>query len=170
MVLVFASYECKAQNEAKIKKIRTVFNQTNSYQKLIIKKLEGEEYMRHVTDGGGELTGYYKNNTLLKITDWVGISSGIIKDEYYFDNNKLIFVYETQQRFGFNDSLQTNDYSKLKTVFEGRYYIYNDSLIQKVVKGTPFSTSANQPDKKVSDTHLKKIYKYTELLNKKGHN
>ncbi len=124
--------------QQKIQAIRAVYNHINEEKHFTTKKLENDEYLDQMPDGGGELTGYYIGDTLYKMTDWIGLSSGVVKCEYYFDNGKPIFVYEVESRFEYNDSLQARDYSKQKIVFEGRYYFSNNKLIHSIKAGTPF--------------------------------
>jgi len=154
--------------EDKVKNIREIFNRINATKQLSTKKLENEEYLDHMTDGGGELTGYYKDDTLYKIIDWVGISSGVIKDEYYFSEGKLVFVYEAQDRFVYNDSLKERDYSKQRTVFEGRYYFYNSRLIHVIKKGGPFSRGFDHSNEAIAGEFLDEARKYSSLLKTKG--
>src|SRR6185503_2327662 len=60
----------------KIKKI----NEDTTLQKVI---LTNEEFMPQMTDGGGELTGYFKKGKIQKITREIGLSYGIETYDYY---------------------------------------------------------------------------------------
>ena len=89
--------------------------------------------------GYGQLTGYYKNNTIYKIREFIGIS--LLHDmaitEYYFSDGKLIYVKETET-YGPDrqtDSLGTVDHKKFKADFEGGYYFTNDKMIGTTKKG-----------------------------------
>lgn len=92
-----------------------------------------EDFLGEATDGGGNLRGFFKNDTLVRITLTVGVSYGEKSEDFYFRNGKLIFVYETEMNFP-HDSLGFN-YEKIVLVFEGRYYFDNDKLIDKIQKG-----------------------------------
>jgi hypothetical protein len=120
----------------KIAGIRLAFQKINKDSTL--KKISSddpEEFLGHATDGGGQLTGYFKGDTILKIRLILGLSYGEITNEYYFTNGQLIFVYEMEKDFPFKDSTGTLDFENLVLGFEGRYYFDKDSLIQKVTKG-----------------------------------
>lgn len=103
--------------------------QINQDKSLTIVTLENEEFLPHVTDGGGELIGYFKNGQIQKITRRIGLSYGIEMYEYYFTDEKLIFVYETLDGFLYTESSGKFDYTKTERNFVGRYYFENDKLI-----------------------------------------
>ncbi len=65
----------------KIRKIVTQINKDSDYSK---RKLENEEFLEQMTDNGGELTGYFKNRKLVKIVEWIGLSSCVNITEYYY--------------------------------------------------------------------------------------
>jgi hypothetical protein len=119
----------------KIKSIRQwvqYINRDSHYKTLT---LTNEEFIEETTDGGSELTGYFKGDTICKINEWIGLSYGIIQTEYYFKNRKLIFVYETEKHFPVIDSTQQIDNTKSELAFEGRYYFDNEKTIQVLTKG-----------------------------------
>ncbi|PSL26422.1 hypothetical protein [Chitinophaga ginsengisoli] len=116
--------------------IRNLYQQINSYKNYkTITIDDAEEFLGHATDNGGSLTGYYKGDTLKKVVEWVGLSNRVIQSEYYFEQNKLFFVYSTESRYRFNDSTQSFDYSKLDKTFNGRYYFSNGKLIDAIISG-----------------------------------
>jgi len=85
--------------------------------------------------GGGELTGYYKKDSVVKIVEWIGLSYGNRTREFYFKENKLFFVYEKFESFVHNDKTNELDLTKVKTTFEGRYYFNNKKLIDQKNSG-----------------------------------
>jgi hypothetical protein len=118
-----------------IKNIRQSFQKINSDTTLTIVKLQNEDIPGEKTDGGEELTGYFKGTSVFKIYDWIGLSFGVKQYEYYFRNDQLIFIYETEKGFHINDSLGIMDQSKLDLIFEGRYYLDKGNLIERKIKG-----------------------------------
>jgi hypothetical protein len=129
---VFGQTKTEKTNQLfKIKQAYKKINADKSYKTVIID--DAEEFTGHNTDGGGKLTGYFRGDTLAKLIEWVGLSNKIIQNEYYFDNNKLIFVYSTEKRFPYSDSLQGLDYNKPAQVFAGRYYYKNQKLIDAIL-------------------------------------
>lgn len=106
------------RKEAKIAEIRQTFQRINKERNYQLIKVENaEEILGHATDGGASITGYYKENVLQKMTEWVGLSGGVIQNEYYFDKGSLVFVYSTEQRYPYNDSLEALDKTKLVPSF-----------------------------------------------------
>jgi hypothetical protein len=117
-----------------IKNIRKNFQTTNADTTLKKLSLDGEEFLDHVPDGGGELTGFFKNDSIVKISEWIGLSYGNRVREYYYKSNKLIFVYEKFQSFVQKNNGEL-DHDKIKTTFEGRYYFDKDKLIEQKISG-----------------------------------
>jgi hypothetical protein len=115
-----------------IRKKFEVINKDTTLKKVV---LENEKFLKDMTDGGGELSGFYKGKEIKKIYEWIGLSNGISIKEFYFHNGELIFVYEKFNSFIFDDKKNEFDHSKTKMVFEGRYYFNDRKLISKSTKG-----------------------------------
>ncbi|WP_148661187.1 PulJ/GspJ family protein [Flavisolibacter tropicus] len=125
-----------AQNKTDQKEaIRKAFQQINNDQRLKKLTLESEAFLKHMPDGGGELTGFYKDGQLVKIREWIGLSDGNKVVEYYLKDGALIFVYGQFNTWMFDATLDEFDHSKTKTIFEGRYYFHQQKLIDKIEKG-----------------------------------
>ena len=121
--------------DEQIKMIRKKFETINKDTTLKKVVLENEEFLSNMTDGGGKLTGFYKNKEIKKIYEWIGLSNGISIKEYYFDREQLIFVYEKFDSFVFDDKRNEFDLTKTKTIFEGRYYFNSKKLFSRSTKG-----------------------------------
>lgn len=82
-----------------------------------------------ITDNGIELKGYYKNNKLLKMEHWVGLSAWIITTEYFFtENGKLVFVHSKKYQ-----TVDENGYlEKPQQLSELRRYYEKDKPIKSV--------------------------------------
>lgn len=118
----------------KIKHIQDVFKTVNKTSNLKIVKLENEEFLENMTDGGAELTGFFKRDSLIKIKEWVGMSYGSIGIEYYFEKHNLVFAYVRESYFPYNDS--SINQTKLILKFEGRYYYENKEMIAQKNSGS----------------------------------
>jgi hypothetical protein len=124
------------QNKAElIKVIWKDFQAINNHTTLKKKILQNEEFLENIPDGGGELTGYYKNDSIVKIVEWIGLSYGNRTREFYFRKTQLFFVYEKFESFARNDTTGEADLSKIKTSFEGRYYFHNNKLTEQKTSG-----------------------------------
>jgi hypothetical protein len=123
-------------NSAQVKSIKREFETINSDTTLKKVVLENEEFLgENIGDGGGKLVGFFKNHTVKKIYQWLGLSNGIEIKEYYFKDGKLIFIYEVFKSFEYDQIRNQMDYKKISTTFEGRYYFKNSKLIYEIVKG-----------------------------------
>ena len=123
-------------NSAHIKSIKKEFQAINSDTTLKKVVLENEDFLgENLGDGGGKLVGFFKNHTVRKIYQWLGLSNGIEIKEYYFKDGQLVFVYEVFKSFEYDQTRNQMDYNKISTTFEGRYYFKNGKLIDEIVKG-----------------------------------
>jgi hypothetical protein len=133
--ILFIAVSLAQTRDEQIKLIRKKFEIINKDTGLKKVVLENEEFLKNMADGGGELTGFYKNKEIKKIYEWIGLSNGISIKEFYFDKGQLIFVYEKFDSFVFDDKKNEFDLTKTKTVFEGRYYFSNKKLFSNSIKG-----------------------------------
>jgi hypothetical protein len=166
LLTVALSQASNGQTKAdKILRIKQAFQKINSDKSLKKKTIEDAEiFLGHATDGGGQLIGYFDKDTVCKIFVTVGLSYGMITDEYYFSKGQVVFVYESEKIFPENDSSDGLNYTKLKLSFEGRYYFENDKLIDKIIKG-----KRRFEDKdKIASTFLADAKDYVTLVKTKG--
>ena len=161
--VIFIVSFAQTKNE-QIKLIRKKFEIVNRDTTLRKVNLENEEFLTNMTDGGGELTGFYKNKEIKKIYEWIGLSNGISIKEFYFESGQLIFVYEKFDSFVFDDKKEEFDLDKIKTIFEGRYYFSNKKLFSESTKG---NKSLAAQDKSTGKGLLKSADNNMRLLNKK---
>lgn len=122
-----------------IDSIRRQFKWINEQTDFTISELNNEDYLEHMPDNGGQLKGYFKNDTLYKIVEWFGPSYAIMITEYYLWNNELIFVYDIEKNFNqiidSTDGFIGFDYSKTEIKYESRHYFVNGQEIKKIEKG-----------------------------------
>jgi len=97
--------------------------------------LLNDEFMQEMTDGGGELKGYYRDNLIYHIHQTVGISYGIYLTEYYYSGNKLIFVNEKFNQYYYDTLTTSLDYSKTENAYNGSYFFNNGKLIHYTSTG-----------------------------------
>jgi len=163
--VIFIVSFAQTKNE-QIKLIRKKFEIVNRDTTLRKVNLENEEFLTNMTDGGGELTGFYKNKEIKKIYEWIGLSNGISIKEFYFESGQLVFVYEKFDSFVFDDKKNEFDLSKTKTIFEGRYYFNNEKLFSKSTKGNKALAAQGESSGK---SLLESADDNMRLLNKKAY-
>lgn len=139
-IFIIATGSLFAQTKNKsIEEIRTHFKWINSQKDFVAAELNNEDFLDQTPDNGAQLMGLYKNDTLFKIIEWTGLSYAIMTTEYYFWNNKLIFVYDTEKNYKqINDSIDGFigfDYNEAKIMYESRHYFIDGKEIQKIEKG-----------------------------------
>lgn len=135
-----------------------LINNDSIYEKVT---LNNEEFLNHMTDGGGELVGYFKNGLIQKITATVGLSYGIVTYNYYFNDENLIYVYETRDGFIYNEDLNKFDYAKTERNFAGQYFFKNDKLIDLETLG---HNRFEDTEIDIEKTLLSEIGEYSKLV------
>jgi hypothetical protein len=131
-----------------IKNIQKSVQNVNTLKDLKVTFFDNEYFLTHgyhPTDNGRELKAFYHNQDLVKLEESVGMSYGRLIYRYYFADDKLVFIYKTEEDFLYDENLEALDYSKLEVGFEKKYYFYNDRLI-KIVTGEKgmYSQSHNE--------------------------
>lgn len=145
-----------------IRQVVEQINKDSGYSKMV---LNNEEFMEEPTDGGGELTGYFKNGHLVKIVEWIGLSSCISITEYYVQSRKLIFAYTQEKDFAYNANVNTFDSQKQVVTMECRFYFENDKLIKNILNGE--SRCGGKPSKEWAKNYLDDCARYQKLLKNK---
>jgi len=96
-------------------------------------------FINQPAKGYGQLTGYFKNGTIHKIREFIGIKllSDMATTDYYYLDGKLIFVHESEiyNPDIFIDSAGTIDQRKPGPDFEGKYYFNKDKVISTTTNG-----------------------------------
>ena len=134
--------------EENIKSIRAEFQAINNDSTLKTVRLDNEEFMEQVPDNGASLTGFYKDGKIRKVVEWFGISWGVSITEFYFKEDRLIFVYRLYKSYGQDTIKMSLDYSRFDVVAEARYYFDNKHLISSITKGQhPFDEDTFNPAK-----------------------
>lgn len=110
----------------KLKKDITEIDKFKNYQKIIF---NNEEFMMEMTDGGGTLTGYFKDGNLLKIEEEIYLSHCKITSQYYFKDGKLFFAV----RRGFDETTESNKQKHLDWSF---FVISGKFVEQKAINST----------------------------------
>jgi len=161
LLMLFGGKNAFTQVDERVKSIQQFVSLVNHEKNYTIKNLEAEEFMDHTTDGGGELTGYFKNGELIKIVEWIGLSSCITVFEYYIQNKSLVFVYGQEKIFSYSDSLQTFDPSVQTVGMECRFYFNKEKIFKKKLKG---ATRCSQPPIEITEKYL--LDSYNDYLKK----
>lgn len=127
---------------------------------------EQEAFMDHATDNGGSLTVYYKNKTVYKIEEWVGLSGYVVINTYYFQNNQVVFVKDEEYMYERNPITgeTTGKFSK-DNRFIGKYYFKNGKLIDQESLGhNRFEDDDNDPEQEFNRA-AKKISSAFQIIN-----
>jgi len=126
----------QATKDSLIKSIRGIFQRINHDSTLHAVDLDEdtmEEIIGGSPDNGGDVTGYFKKDTLCKIVMSFGPSYGMKDREYYYDQGQVVFIYEKDRHFPVAKDGGL-DHERLVVGFEGRFYFNKGRLIAKIIK------------------------------------
>lgn len=118
-----------------IKNSRRLYSGINHDSTLKKIKVDEDEFSEESSDGGGDVTAWYKKDTIRKVVIEIGLSWGLTREEYYFDKGQVFFIYETEKSFPVSSDKHSLDPTKLDLNFEGRYYFDRQKLIDIKLKG-----------------------------------
>lgn len=147
-----------------IKKIEARATAIDKAKGLAVKILRDREISEEATDGGMTLTGYYKNDTLLKMNFWVATFDGIWDCNYYYSNDSLIYANEKQKTYLVDSAKQTLDYNHTTLKTENKFYFSKGKLIKKSSNGAPMTYDI--PDEKIVEEIHKYVNDYYSKLEK----
>jgi hypothetical protein len=117
----FASTVTSAQSSDPIQTIR---QQYASINRNVAKYRKVKKELSGFSAEGGELIAYFKGPAIVKISATYFGEIGRATEEYYYVNEKLIFVYRKDSRY--NRPLS----GKIVSTAESRFYFKDDKLIR----------------------------------------
>ncbi len=159
LVLLFSTCLSAQTKNDPIGLIRQQVQEINNKKDLKKRVFNGEDFLEHATDGGGELTCYLDQGKPVKIVEWIGLSSCIHITEYYIQNNHLIFAYTRGKEFEYLTGSTT---TTPKLTMECRFYFNQDKLIKYIPKGA--TRCGGAPGKEWSGNYLNECARYEKLL------
>lgn len=116
--------QAPAASDDKVRLIQTVYQQIDRDTTLHTISLAEHEFAADEVGKSGVLKGYFKGDSLYKVTLSVAISYAKVKECYYFRNGQLVYACETEE-----------DYGKTGNAFEGSYYYDGYKTLSILVKG-----------------------------------
>jgi hypothetical protein len=153
LLLVLSSGSLYAQLPKQVKQIDSICKAIDKDVTLKKKIYEQEEFMENVTDNGGKLTVYHKNNVVYKITEWVGLSGYVVINSYYFQAEKLTFVKDEEEMYEKNATGETTGKFSKENRFVGKYYFKNGKLFTEESLGhNRFEDDKNNPEKEFNQS------------------
>lgn len=157
-MLCIAVSAVSAPQKGSIEDVRNKVRKINKYRFYTTRILNSEEFLEQNPDGGGTLTGYFKNGKLLKIVEWIGLSSCVNITEYYIDDNQVIFIYMQGKEF---DTQPSSDI-KTEVTAESRFYFGNHKIVKSTIKGATRCSGAFTDN--IARIKLEEYLKYHRLL------
>jgi hypothetical protein len=148
LLLGVVSVSCSQKNkEPEIDKILREVSAINAATHLKEVTLEAEDFLANQPDNGGELLGLFEERAIRKISLWVGLSNGFETKDYYFKNDRLIFVHEQFNSVVYDMEREAFDLGKTEKTFNGRYFFEDGQLLNYETTGhNRFEDDAMDPE------------------------
>jgi len=137
-------------------------NKAKNYE---VKTLENEEFFEQMTDGGGKLTAWIRNGLVVKLVEWVGLSSCVNVTEYYFHDSQLVLVSVQGSEWAYVESTGSFDYTVQVITMEARFYFHDGKLIKSDLKGS--TRCAGVPTKEWAANYKTEALRLKDLFMRK---
>ena len=137
--------------------IQQLVKATDADKDYQVKTLDNSYFVSRddVTDGGQELTGYFKNGQMQKIDYSIGLSYGLNRYLYYFDGGDLIYVHEEEDDYpATNEGL---DYEKTEPGSSAEYFFQHGNPVMMNSKGSQRYQESTPPDFEAIAAELHKL-------------
>ena len=121
---VLASYETKAQGAQGPDPIQTIRQQYASINRSAAKYKKVKKELLGFSAEGGELVAYLSGPSIVKISATFYGEMGRATDEFYYSNDKLIFIFRRHSHY------RAPLTGKVVRTTENRYYFKDDKLIR----------------------------------------
>jgi len=155
---VFAAgvvHETSAANGSLIQSIKAEMQNINKHIK---KSREGKKTLFGLSDEGAELQYYSNNDKIIKMTMTYYSEIGKLIEDYYYQNEKLIYVYSRMSRYN-------KPFGKIIKKDENRYYFSQYNMIQWEENNKVLLPGAKGFGKKQNELieSSKQLMKYSKL-------
>lgn len=129
--------------------------------------LNNEEFMDHMTDGGGSLSAWFMGDSLCCIKEEIGLSYGILNTCFYLQHGKLVCVVEKESAFPYHEESGSLDYEHPALVYEGWFYFADQNLFETVKTGKrTFDDELFFDSQTKEGVLISSFEKYTRMLTK----
>lgn len=123
-------------------------------------------FVNAMPENGAELRAYFVNDTLSKITTWFGFNFGDVTRDYFYWEDTLSLVNETQKLYNATAVPKINPDS-IKISYSGRYIFRGGKLMEISQKGN-YSISDTPATKNETEAVLLSLSeKYRKLVYEK---
>ncbi len=96
--------------------------------------VDDTSFVSAMPERGATLKAYFKKDTLYKIETWFGFNFGDVSREYFYWNDTITLINETQKLYS-AASVPKIDPDTIKSHYSGRYIFKKGKLIDIAQKG-----------------------------------
>lgn len=168
ILLLLSAIAYGQESKEAIKKIEDKVRRIDSAKGLTVKVLRDKE-VDELADGGLSLTGYYKNDKLIKMQFWVAQMEAIWDCSYYYDNDSLIFANEKEKAYRVDSAKMEIDFNHTTVKMDNRFYFDKGKLIRKTTNGEPMKSEMTDEQvaagiRKYCDDYFLKLQKSRDAM------
>lgn len=109
--------------------------QTQKLRKHYYILIDDTTFVNAMPEQGATLKAYFKNDTIYKIETWFGFNFGEVTRDYYYWDDTLSLVNETQKLYNAEAPPKINP-DTIKTSYAGRYIFQHNKLTGISQKGS----------------------------------
>jgi len=119
-------------------------------------------FVNSMPERGASLKAYFKNDSIYKIETWFGFNFGEVTRDYYYWNDSITLVNETQKLYNANAEPKV-DPDTVKVTYTGRYIFQGDKLTGINQKGSYSISDTPQSKDEVQAAMLMLAYRYKNI-------
>lgn len=124
--------------------------------------IDDTTFVSSMPDQGATLIAYFKNDTIYKITTWFGFNFGDVTREYFYWNDTLNMIIETQKMYASTAIPKINPDS-IKAHYTGRYIFKKGKLMDIAQKGNYSISDTPSTKDETESTFLMLSEKYRKV-------
>ena len=140
--------------------------QTAKVRKHYYIQITDSSFVNSMPERGASLIAYFKNDSIYKVETWFGFNFGEVTRDYFYWNDSITLVNETQKLYNATAEPKINP-DTVKVTYTGRYIFQHDKLTGINQKGSYSISDTPQSKDDVQVAMLMLAYKYRDLAYEK---
>lgn len=124
--------------------------------------IDDTSFVASMPEQGATLTAYFKNDTVYKIKTWFGFNFGDVSREYFYWNDTLSLIIETQKMYN-GAAIPAINPDSIKAHYSGRYIFKKGKLTDISQKGNYSISDTPSSKEETEATFLMLSEKYRKV-------
>lgn len=142
--------------------ISGAYAQQQKVRKHYYIEITDSSFVTSMPEKGATFRAYFKNDSLYKVETWFGFNFGDVSRVYFYWDDSITLVNETQKLYNANAEPKINPDS-IKASYTGRYIFQHDELTGISQKGNYSISDTPQSKEETQGALLMLAYKYKAI-------